>query len=194
MPLCSSSPLFWPVAEPRTRSSFCSRRFNDDFGDFFNVPRTVSIYWPTLNGAFEQILNDGTHQINDLLGNIRQTDDSLFKFSCDAFDYRPGEIEVKIDGEELIITAEHKKEDEHQSIHRSFTRRVQLPKNIKKETIECSVDSNGQFNVTAELIKPEKKQEEKQKAIKIPIKIVGEKGEIEGEKAKTEQKAEEKKD
>ena len=121
----------------------------------------------------------------------------MFKFSCDASDYRPGEIEVKIDGEELIITAEHKKEDRHQSVHRSFTRRVQLPKNIKKETIECSVDSNGQFNVTAELVKPEKQQEEKQKAIKIPIKIVGENKEgIEGEKAKesAEEKKEDKKD
>uniref|UniRef100_A0A1I8BNS6 SHSP domain-containing protein n=1 Tax=Meloidogyne hapla TaxID=6305 RepID=A0A1I8BNS6_MELHA len=145
----------------------------------------------TANFVAEILLDERKLSRKDV--NTNNSDDSLFKYSCDASDYQPGELDVKIDGEELIITGEHKKEDNHQSVHRSFTRRVALPKNIKKETIECNVGPNGQLNVTAELIKPEKQQE--QTTIKIPIKLVGEKS-IEVEKAKeaTTSSAEEKKE
>lgn len=61
MPFSVIDPFFWPIsAEPRSSQKLCpsllSNRNDDD--DFWSIPRTISIYWPTLNGALERIYND----------------------------------------------------------------------------------------------------------------------------------------
>jgi len=116
--------------------------------------------WPTstYDGLMAEVLNEGFRGLQQLereLGHVgsietpETTKEGGFKFTCSVAGYAPEEMSVELQGDEVVITGEHKAESEGQSIHRQFTRRVLLPGSVNRETIACNIDERGQLEVRA---------------------------------------------
>jgi len=127
------------------------------------TPTAASLLSPTANygGLLSNVLNEGFRELQQMereLGHVLTNvggDGQLtnegggYKFSCSVAGYAPDELSVDLEGDELVISGEHKAEGEGQSIHRQFTRRVLLPDTMNKETISCNIDDRGQLEVRA---------------------------------------------
>lgn len=49
----------------------------------------------------------------------------------------------------MVIRGEHKTNDHSQSLQRSFTRRLTLPKYVNKDAIQCNINEKGQMEIIA---------------------------------------------
>uniref|UniRef100_A0A915D2W5 SHSP domain-containing protein n=1 Tax=Ditylenchus dipsaci TaxID=166011 RepID=A0A915D2W5_9BILA len=83
------------------------------------------------------LLNDSFGQLQQLerqLGQAVQEDGNNYNFKCSVAGYRPEELSVDVQGEQLVIQGKHQQQDNDQSIHRTFERRLTLPpvKAVKK--------------------------------------------------------------
>lgn len=108
---------------------------------------------PLGGGLVSSILNDGFRNLQALereLGEfgVDGTDNGKrLNFRCNVAGYRPDELKVDLEGNELVISGEHKDDSEGQSIHRTFVRRITVPEHIVKETIKCDLDEKGRLTV-----------------------------------------------
>lgn len=62
---------------------------------------------------------------------------------------RPNELKIELDGDQLLITAEHSESSDDESVTRSLMRRVTLPKDIYKDSIKCHIDGHGWLEIHA---------------------------------------------
>uniref|UniRef100_A0A915D850 SHSP domain-containing protein n=1 Tax=Ditylenchus dipsaci TaxID=166011 RepID=A0A915D850_9BILA len=127
-------------------------------------------YTPNLMAS---LLNDSFGQLQQLerqLGQMQTDsqvggdDGSSYSFKCSVAGYRPEELNVDVEGEELVIQGKHQQQGNGQSIHRTFERRVTLPESVDKRSIQCNLDEQGRLQVRAH-----KKESEKQPKVNIPI-------------------------
>ncbi|KAH7720805.1 small HSP21-like protein [Aphelenchoides avenae] len=132
------------------------------FGDPFGFERSL---WPshyhrrstvspwTMGGGYlDQFFNDSMRQMMDMergLGEVNLTDSGDFRWRCNVSGYKPDELKVDLDGNQLVVSGEHKESREGESIHRNFTRRVVLPENVQKDTIKCHIDERGRLEIEA---------------------------------------------
>jgi len=72
------------------------------------------------------------------------------RFSCNVAGYLPEELNVDVEGNDLVIKGEHKQQEAGQSVHRTFTRRMTLPDGVHKESIMCNIDEKGCLSVQAQ--------------------------------------------
>uniref|UniRef100_A0A183BV50 SHSP domain-containing protein n=1 Tax=Globodera pallida TaxID=36090 RepID=A0A183BV50_GLOPA len=49
------------------------------------------------------------------------------------------EITVELKDNEIIVEGEHREQNQGESVHRQFCRRVFIPKGIQKESIKCEL-------------------------------------------------------
>lgn len=64
--------------------------------------------------------------------------------------FRPEELKIDLDGNQLVIVAEHSDSSDDESVTRTMKRRVTLPKDLKKDTIKCHIDSHGWLEIHAD--------------------------------------------
>ena len=76
-------------------------------------------------------------------------DDNGLRYRIDARGFKPEELNVDVEGDQLVVSADHKEEKNGESVHRSFVRRVAIPKNIQKEALKCDLDESGRLVITA---------------------------------------------
>jgi len=72
------------------------------------------------------------------------------RFSCNVAGYLPEELNVDVEGNDLVIKGEHKQQEGGQSVHRTFMRRLTLPEGVHKESIMCNIDEKGCLSVQAQ--------------------------------------------
>ncbi|KAF7638993.1 SHSP domain-containing protein [Meloidogyne graminicola] len=72
-----------------------------------------------------------------------------FTYKVDASGFRPEELTVEVQGNEVVISGEHREKNQGESVHRQFVRRVYIPEGIKKESVKCDMDNNGRLCVSA---------------------------------------------
>ncbi|KAI1710126.1 hsp20/alpha crystallin family domain-containing protein [Ditylenchus destructor] len=130
------------------------------FDDFFYPQSCYRIrprYVPLIHndGLFSSMLNDTFGELQRLereLGQLTQDTQKgdHFSFKCNVAGYRPEELQVDLQGDQLVIQGEHQHNDERQSVHRTFKRMVALPDTVHKDTIECSIDEKGRLEVRAQ--------------------------------------------
>uniref|UniRef100_A0A914CAD3 SHSP domain-containing protein n=1 Tax=Acrobeloides nanus TaxID=290746 RepID=A0A914CAD3_9BILA len=87
------------------------------------------------------------HQMEQHLGQWDVTEDEKFQFGCEIDGFRPEELKVDLEGDEVVVQGEHKYEDERQTIQRTFARKFKLPEGIDKESIRCELDDKGRLQI-----------------------------------------------
>uniref|UniRef100_A0A915MBY2 SHSP domain-containing protein n=1 Tax=Meloidogyne javanica TaxID=6303 RepID=A0A915MBY2_MELJA len=87
---------------------------------------------------------DENFQMRDHAAQMKIEPNGDFTYKVDVSGFRPEELNVEIEGNEVVVTGEHfNKQNEGETVHRQFTRRVYIPEGIKKETFKCGFDING---------------------------------------------------
>lgn len=124
------------------------------------------------HGILSNVLNEGFRELQKLerhLGEL-QSDINVdpakgYTYHCSVAGYCPEELQVDVEGNELVVKGEHKSRGEGQSLHRCFTRRFTLPQDTNKEHIQCNINEKGQLEVIA----PKMNSTEEPKTQNIPI-------------------------
>uniref|UniRef100_A0A914QF55 SHSP domain-containing protein n=1 Tax=Panagrolaimus davidi TaxID=227884 RepID=A0A914QF55_9BILA len=103
-----------------------------------------------LERSLDHFFDDSTQQLRlrDHAGQVIN-DKNGFKYRLDVRGFKDNEIKVDLEGEDIVIQAEHKEENDHESVQRSFCRRLTIPKDVKKESIKCDLDENGRLVIFA---------------------------------------------
>ncbi|KAI1704370.1 hsp20/alpha crystallin family domain-containing protein [Ditylenchus destructor] len=153
------------------------------FDDFFYPQACYRIrprYVPLSHNdaLFSSILSDTFGELQRLeseLGQLTQPTDTQkgnhFSFKCNVAGYRPDELKVDLQGDQLVIQGEHQHNDERQSVHRTFKRMVALPDTVHKDTIECSIDEKGRLEVRAQNKALEQDEQKRNIPIGFPIRM-----------------------
>ena len=91
--------------------------------------------------------NDFTPRIRDHAGQLQIKENGDFEYKVDVGGFRPEEIQVNLEGDEVLIAAAHDERHQGEAVHREFSRRVRIPEGIQKETIRCDLDPRGRLHV-----------------------------------------------
>lgn len=75
------------------------------------------------------------------------------EMKLDLSNYEPNEIQVSVDGNDLIVQAEHKNDHPVPPSSRvSFYKKITLPPNTDLDSIKTQHSADGQFHITARLL------------------------------------------
>ena len=149
--------------------------FLDTFYD-----RPSSLHWPTsyyrrswlepveqTTRLLDTLVDDSIRSLANVqrgLGEINLTDDGNFSWKCNVAGYKPEELKVDLEGNQLVVRGEHEESREGESVRRSFQRRVVLPEGVTQDSIKCNVDASGLLEIEAR-----RPQVDGQKTQSIPI-------------------------
>ncbi|KAK2153441.1 hypothetical protein LSH36_297g03052 [Paralvinella palmiformis] len=149
------------------------RRFEDDFGrrgfgrsfndpwnwmddldrmstDFYKLKPSRSRLGNVEDfGSRDSLDDDSSTTSTNLYVEHPQTKSRTFHMSFDVKDYNPGDITVKTDGDNLIITARH--EDDvggHKNV-REFSRKIKIPKDVDSDKLTSTLSHDGILTVHA---------------------------------------------
>uniref|UniRef100_A0A914CIS3 SHSP domain-containing protein n=1 Tax=Acrobeloides nanus TaxID=290746 RepID=A0A914CIS3_9BILA len=98
-----------------------------------------------LDAFFDDTL---TPRVRDFAGHLAIKENGDFEYKVDASGFRPEELKVDLEGDEIIITANHEEKHEHESVMRHFARRLRIPEHIQKESLQCDLDKRGHLTLT----------------------------------------------
>ncbi|KAH7723463.1 small HSP21-like protein [Aphelenchoides avenae] len=118
--------------------------------------------------VFDRVVDNAMRELHELerqLGDV-STDEGNFNWQCNVNGYRPDELKVDLEGDQLVVRGEHRDAREGETVFRSFERRMTLPEGARKEAIRCDLDNRGRLNITAPVPQPEGQRPQRQS---IPI-------------------------
>jgi len=100
-------------------------------------------------GLLDTFFNDEdfTPRIRDHAGQLQIKDNGDFEYKVDVGGFRPEEINVNMEGDDILIAAAHDERRPGEQVHREFSRRVRIPEGIQKDTIRCDLDGRGRLHV-----------------------------------------------
>jgi len=76
-------------------------------------------------------------------------DDDKFQISLDAKDYKPEDLDVKVEGNTIIITAKQELQESGGTRTRVFEQKFSLPSGVKAELVRSSLSREGVLTITA---------------------------------------------
>ncbi|VDM53409.1 unnamed protein product [Angiostrongylus costaricensis] len=76
-------------------------------------------------------------------------DDSKFAVSLDVSQFRPEELKVHLEGNELTIEGKHQHKNDTSFMERSFVRKWMLPENVDLEALRTQLNDAGHLPVEA---------------------------------------------
>lgn len=76
-------------------------------------------------------------------------DDDKFQISLDAKDYKPEDLDVKVEGNTIIITAKQELQESGGTRTRVFEQKFSLPSGVKAELVRSSLTKEGVLVITA---------------------------------------------
>ena len=129
--------------------------------------------------------NDMNIQLRDHVGKLTVNEKGEFNYKVDASGFRPEELKVELQGNEIVVCGEHKEQNEGESVHRQFTRRVLIPDQIQRDSIKCDLDDQGRLCVSGKKEMPEGQGQTRSIPIEIAkgkptAAVAGENGQKEG--------------
>ncbi|KAH7713582.1 small HSP21-like protein [Aphelenchoides avenae] len=107
----------------------------------FDSARFAEFYNPSMRQKVAKI---------SALGDIYTNDNGDFRWKCDVSGYLPEEINVDMDGDELVVSAMHEEIRDGQSDRRQLERRVRMPPGIDKNVIKCHIDHHCHLLIAAD--------------------------------------------
>ncbi|XP_063709837.1 heat shock protein 23-like [Culicoides brevitarsis] len=118
------------------------------------------------------LLNQYLREAEKELETMQQVDDKAVKFTVDVKHFKPEEISVKLE-ENNVVVVEGKHEevsDEHGTISRHFVRKFGLPEStVNVEKLQSSLSADGILTITA----PKLEAIENKQSRTIPIEHTG---------------------
>jgi HSP20 family molecular chaperone IbpA len=119
---------------------YFDRVMGDTMRDLATIDRTFQPYWPAPR-----------HTTDYCMGVGPVVDDAdKFAVSVDVSHFKPDELQVKTDDNQLVIEGHHKEtKDNHGYIERSFVRKYHLPANVRPESVFSQLSSDGKLTVQA---------------------------------------------
>merc|ERR1712038_460207 len=76
-------------------------------------------------------------------------DDDKFQISLDAKNYNPEELDVKVEGSTIVITAKQEVQEAEGTRTRVFEQKFSLPNGVKAEKVKSSLSREGVLTITA---------------------------------------------
>jgi len=76
-------------------------------------------------------------------------DDDQFQIALNTSDYRPEDLDVKVEGNTIIITAKQEVEESGGTRTRVFEQKFSLPSGVKPELVKSTLSRDGTLTVTA---------------------------------------------
>ncbi|KAE9554330.1 hypothetical protein FO519_002440 [Halicephalobus sp. NKZ332] len=105
---------------------------------------------PSVMDVLDTFFDENTNRLRlrDHAARLSVKPNGDFDYKVNASGFKPEELKVDLEGEELVVRGEHNDTKENESVQRSFVRRVKLPHGSCKDTIKCDMDSEGHLIVT----------------------------------------------
>ena len=145
------SPFRWPYLR------------RDPFRELMELNPFRSIE-PLLNSRMDPFL--GFRRENPF-GDMDVVDNS-FRYKTELEGFKPDEVKIKLTGNQLTISGEHKEQDENgtEIVHKTISKTFSLPEGFKRDSIKSVFDGAGNLIITGQL--DSKKQPD---TVEIPIEI-----------------------
>ena len=70
-----------------------------------------------------------------------------FKVRFDVSEFKPDEIQVKIQDNKVVVYAKHEERNNAQSVSREYSRQVDIPVNVDQEKLNCVLSRDGILTV-----------------------------------------------
>ena len=103
-------------------------------------------------GALEEAFSPKTTSADPELGLPHprvKYDDDKFQISLDCQKYKPDELDVKVEGSTIVITAKQEIKEVGGTRTRVFEQKFTLPSGVKAEKVSSSIDREGVLTITA---------------------------------------------
>ena len=91
-------------------------------------------------GALKTVFEEGSD------GNQR------FKVRFDVSEFKPDEIQVKVQDNKVMVYAKHEERHASQSVSREYSRQVDIPPNVDQEQLQCILSRDGILTVDGPVI------------------------------------------
>ncbi|XP_052218132.1 major egg antigen-like isoform X2 [Dreissena polymorpha] len=120
------------------------REWNDDFDkmrdEFFTLKpgladRRASTIGPDKLGTLQTLYD------TDAEGH------KSFKVRFDVSEFKPDEIQVKVQDNRVIVYAKHEERTNNQTVSREYSRQVDIPQNVDQERLQCVLSRDGILTV-----------------------------------------------
>ena len=104
--------------------------------------------WMDPFGAIDTFFDNSRQlQVRDHAARLNFGDEGDFTYKVDVSGFHPEELEVNIEGEDIVVHGQHRSQNDNEQVERSFVRRVRIPTGIHRESIQCHVDDRGHLSV-----------------------------------------------
>lgn len=70
-----------------------------------------------------------------------------FKVRFDVSEFKPDEIQVKVQDNKVIVYAKHEERNNAQTVSREYSRQVDIPPNVDQEKLQCVLSRDGILTV-----------------------------------------------
>uniref|UniRef100_A0A0B7ATA4 SHSP domain-containing protein n=1 Tax=Arion vulgaris TaxID=1028688 RepID=A0A0B7ATA4_9EUPU len=77
-----------------------------------------------------------------------------FRVRFDVNEFKPEEIQVKVQDNKLIVNAKHEEKSAQTSVSREYSRQVDIPGSVDQEKMQCVLSKDGILSVEAPLTQP----------------------------------------
>ena len=105
---------------------------------FFSLFSNTSVYDQTNNGNDEGLPQPRV-----------KYDDDKFQISLDCQHYKPEELDVKVEGNSIIITAKQEIKESGGTRTRVFEQKFSLPTGVKADRVASTFGKDGVLTITA---------------------------------------------
>lgn len=75
-----------------------------------------------------------------------------FKVRFDVSEFKPDEIQVKVQDNKVVVYAKHEERTTAQSVSREYSRQVDIPPNVEQEKLQCVLSRDGILTVDGPVI------------------------------------------
>ena len=78
----------------------------------------------------------------------------VFRARFNVHEYKPEEVNVKMEANKIIVYAKHEEKDGHKSVSREFSREVNIPNEVDPMALQCTISKDGILTVEAPMPVP----------------------------------------
>lgn len=75
-----------------------------------------------------------------------------FKVRFDVSEFKPDEIQVKVQDNRVMVYAKHEERSASQSVSKEYSRQVDIPPNVEQEKLQCVLSRDGILTVDGPVI------------------------------------------
>lgn len=123
-------------------------------GDFFHMKPDISSNGNKLDAMQNRLTH--TENFDDAKTVIEKDQNGrpVYRARFNVKDYKPDEVNVKMDMNKIMVSARHEEKDGTKSVSREFNREVTIPKEVDPMSLQCTISTDGILTVEAPLPVP----------------------------------------